>query len=140
MKHLRPKRRLIPAWDMPSDPVKAVFWFFHWLLQVLVGFFYIPILIGVTYEAYVNGIVGLLGTLLVGLGVWGGLALLLLFVNFSTGVSQTFADSSRLQKDYPPRRPFYNAPGEADDLNDRVVEGTVTNLEEERKKRRQDMH
>src|SRR5947209_12207373 len=87
MRNLRPKRKLLPAWDMPSDPVKAVFWFFHWLLRVLVRFFYILILGGAAFETYLNGIVGLFGTLLVGLGVWAGLAVLLLCVNFDTGVS-----------------------------------------------------
>src|SRR5437764_15153947 len=90
MRNLRPKRKLLPAWDMPSDPVKAVFWFFHWLLRVLVRFFYILILGAVAYETYLNGIVGLIGTLLVGLGVWAGLAVLLLFVMFTICVSRVF--------------------------------------------------
>ena len=72
---------------MPSDPVKAVFWFLHWFLRVLVRFFYILIISAVTYESILNGIVGFVGTLLVGLGVWLGLAVLLLFVNVTTGVS-----------------------------------------------------
>jgi hypothetical protein len=85
---LRPKRELFPRWDMPSDPVKAVFWFMHWLLRVLVRFFYIPILAAVIYEGIINGPVGFLGTLLVGIGVWTGLALLLFVFNFGTGVSK----------------------------------------------------
>ena len=56
---------------MPSDPVKAVFWFMHWFLRVLVRFFYILILGAVIYESIINGVVGSIGTLLVGLGVWG---------------------------------------------------------------------
>ena len=54
---------------MPADPVKAVFWFMHWLLRVLVRFFYILILAAVIYESIINGPVGFFGTLLVGLGV-----------------------------------------------------------------------
>ncbi len=67
MRTLRPKRRplllQLPAWKMPSDPVKAVFWFLHWSLRVLVRFFYVLILGGVIFEAILNGVVGLFGTL-----------------------------------------------------------------------------
>src|SRR5947209_17085685 len=98
MRNLRPKRKLLPAWDMPSDPVKAVFWFLHWLLRVLVRFFYILILGAVAYETYLNGIVGLIGTLLVGLGVWAGLAVLLLFVNFTISVSCVISDVGSIQQ------------------------------------------
>src|SRR6266566_9707997 len=121
---------------MPSDPVKAVFWFMHWLLKVLVRFFYIPILAAVIYESIVNGLVGFFGTLLVGLFVWAGLALLLLLFNFSTGVSRVFVEVNRMQKGYPPRSPFDNSTEQ--DINGRVVEGTVTDLGEERRKRRQE--
>ena len=136
MRNLRPKRELLPPWNMPSDPVKAVFWFMHWLLKVLVCFFYIPILAAVIYESIVNGLVGFFGTLLVGLFVWAGLALLLLLFNFSTGVSRVFVEVNRMQKGYPPRSPFDNSTEQ--DINGRVVEGTVTDLEEERRKRRQE--
>ena len=137
MRDLRPKRRLLPAWNMPSDPVKAVFWFFHWLLRVLVRFFYILILAAVAYETYLNGIVGFFGTLLVGLSVWAGLAVLLLIVNFTSGVSRVVADVGRMQKGYPPRNPFANF-AEPVEPQGPIVEGTVTDLEEERRKRRQE--
>lgn len=136
MKNLRRKRELIPRWEMPSDPVKAVFWFMRWLLRVLVRFFYILILGAVIYESIINGIVGFIGTLLVGLGVWGLLALVLLVFNFSTGVSTVLSEMNRMQQGFPPRTPFSNFTGP--DKNERVVEGTVTDLEEERKKRRQE--
>jgi len=135
VRNLRPKLGLIPRWEMPSDPVNAVLWFMHWLLRVLVRFFYIPILGAVIYESVVNGIVGFFGTLLVGLGVWAGLAIVLLFFNFSTGVSKIFEEVNRMQRGYPPR-PFNNYTDQ--DLDDHVVVGSVTDLEEERKKRRQE--
>src|SRR5690349_9118509 len=88
---IRPRRRpyllQLPVWQMPSDPVKAVFWFLRWSLRVLVRFFYVLILAGVLVEAILNGVVGFLGTLLVGLGVWAGLGALLLLVNMAAGVS-----------------------------------------------------
>ncbi len=136
MRNLRPKRELIPRWDMPSDPVKAVFWFVHWLLRVIVRFFYILILGAVIYESIVNGVVGFFGTLLVGLGVWAGLALLLFVFNLSAGFSRVFSEVNRMQQGYPPRNPFNNFT--EPDIDGRVVEGTVTDLEEERKKRRQE--
>jgi hypothetical protein len=121
---------------MPSDPVKAVFWFVHWLLRVIVRFFYILIIGAVIYESIVNGVVGFFGTLLVGLGVWAGLALLLFVFNLSEGFSRVFSEVNRMQRGYPPQYPFNNST--EPDIDGRVVEGTVTDLEEERKKRRQE--
>ena len=136
MRNLRPKRELFPPWDMPSDPVKAVFWFVHWFLRVIVRFFYILILGAVIYESIINGVVGFFGTLLVGLGVWAGLALLLFLFNLSQGFSRVFSEVKRMQRGFPPRYPFNNFT--EPDIGGRVVEGTVTDLEEERKKRRQE--
>ena len=136
MRYLRPKREFIPRWEMPADPVKAVFWFMHWLLRVLVRFFYILILAAVIYESIINGVVGFFGTLLVGLCVWAGLALLLFVFNISTGVTKVFSEVQRMQRGYPPRYPFDTF--REQDENGRIVEGTVTDLEEERRKRRQE--
>jgi len=122
---------------MPSDPVKAVFWFVHWLLQVLVRFFWILILAGVAYESYMNGFVGGVVTLLVGLGVWLGLGITLFVFNISTNISQTFSEVNRMQQNFPPRRPFYPFP-ESEFDDSKIVEGTVTDLEEERRKRRRE--
>jgi hypothetical protein len=136
VRYLRPKRELLPRWEMPTDPVKAVFWFMHWLLRVLVRFFYVLILAAVIYESIINGVVGFFGTLLVGLCVWAGLALLLFVFNISTGVTKVFNEVQRMQRGYPPRYPFDNF--REQDENSRIVEGTVTDLEEERRKRRQE--
>lgn len=122
---------------MPSDPVKAVFWFLRWLLQVLVRYFYVLILAAVAYEAYLNGVVGLLGTLLVGLFVWAGLALLLGIVNVTTGFSRVYSEVQRLnQNTYTPFSNFARPTSEEEN----VVEGSIiTDLGEERRKRRQEM-
>ena len=136
MRYLRPKRELFPRWEMPADPVKAVFWFMHWLLRVLVRFFYILILAAVIYESIINGPVGFFGTLLVGIGVWVGLALLLFVFNLSTGVTKVFTEVNRMQRGSPPRYPFDNFTEQ--DVDGKIVEGTVTDLEEERRKRRQE--
>ena len=74
---------------------------------------------------------------LVGLGVWAGLSALLLFVNVATGVSRVVSDVGRMQKGYPPHSQFFNStePGEPEGP---IVEGTVTDLDEERRKRRQE--
>jgi len=122
---------------MPSDPVKAVFWFVHWTLQVLVRFFWILILAGVAYESYMNGLVGGVVTLLVGLGVWLGLGITLFVFNISTNISQTFSEVNRMQQNLPPRRPFNSFP-ESEFDDSKIVEGTVTDLEEERRKRRRE--
>lgn len=135
------KWKWLPAWNMPSDPVSAVFWFLHWLLQVLVRYFAVLILAGVAYETYLNGFVGLIGTLLVGVIVWACLALLLAFANVTSRLSTVYSEVSRLQNnanlfgfsDFTarPTRP-------AEEEN--VVEGSIiTDLGEERKRRRQEM-
>lgn len=122
---------------MPSDPVKAVFWFFHWSLKVLVRFFWIPILAGITYEGIINGFVGAFVTLLVGLGVWFGLAVALFCFNIGANITRTVADVNRMQQGFSARRPFTRF-GETDFDDSNIVEGTVTDLEEERRKRRRE--
>lgn len=130
MRTLKPKRELIPRWEMPADPVKAVFWFIHWLLKVLVRFFYIAVVAGVIVESILNGVVGAVFTLLVGLGVWAGLAVVLLLFNIGTTVSNGVSEINRMQRGFPPRSHNFVEP------QGKVVEGSVTDLEEERKKRR----
>ena len=143
MRNLKRKRELLPRWEMPSDPVKAVFWFLQWFLQVLVRFFYILILVAVIYEIYLNGKVGgifngiVAGavTLFIGLIVWAGLSGLLLFFKVTSNVSHGISELNRMQQGFTRRSPFsnnnYTEPEEG-----RVVEGSVTDLEEERRKRR----
>ena len=106
MRNLKRWNKLIPPWDMPSDPVKAVFWFMHWFLQVLVRFFWILILAGVAYESYLNGIVGGAVTLLVGLGVWLGLGAALFVFSISMNISRTLSEVNRMQQSFPPLLPF----------------------------------
>lgn len=127
----------LPAWNMPSDPVKAVFWFLRWFLQVLVRYFYIPILAGVIYETFLNGIVGLFGTLLVGLLVWAGLTALLVAVKVGAGVSQVYSEVHRLhQNSYS----FSDLMRSTPEKEENVVEGSIiTDLDEERKRRRQEI-
>ncbi|MFL5660665.1 MAG: hypothetical protein ACJ8BW_04865 [Ktedonobacteraceae bacterium] len=134
---MKRSRNVIPAWEMPADPVKAVFWFFHWFLQVLVRFFWLLILAGVIYESLVNGVVGGVVTLLVGLGVWLGLIGTLFIFNVTKSISLTVADVNRVQQGFTKRRSFNSF--ERSDVDDsKVVEGSVTDLEEERKKRRRE--
>ena len=136
------KREILPPWNMPTDPVKGLFWFLHWLLKVLVRFFWIPIIGMTLYETYINGVVGglfngIVGgviTLLVGLVVWGLLYGILLGFNVGTSITRTFSEVNRMQQNFSSRRPFYPFP----DAEENVVEGTITDLEEERKKRRRE--
>lgn len=134
---MKAKWRWLPPWDMPSDPVRAVFWFLRWLLQVLVRYFYVLILAGMAYEAFLNGFVGLFGTLLVGLFVWAGVAVLLVVVNAMSGVSHFYSEVQRLRQNPMGFSDFtYSRP----EKEENVVEGSIiTDLDEERKKRRQEM-
>jgi len=135
------KTKWLPAWNMPSDPVQAVFWFLRWFLQVLVRYFSILILAGVLYETYLNGIVGLFGTLLVGLLVWGGLAVLLVLTSVGSGISQVYSQINHLQQNTSTfSDTFSNFNRSTSPKEENVVEGSIiTDLDEERKKRRQEM-
>jgi len=134
---VKPRWKWLPPWDMPSDPVRAVFWFLHWLLQVLVRYFSILILGGVAYETYLNGLIGLFGTLLVGLFVWAGLAILLMVVNVTSGVSRVYSEIQRFRQNPVGSSDFtYPQP----EKEENVVEGSIiTDLDEERRRRRQEM-
>lgn len=135
--NVKQQGKWLPAWHMPSDPVKAVFWFFYWLLQVLVRYFYVLILGGAAFETYLNGIVGFLGTLLVGLLVWAGLFALLLVVKLSSGVSQVYSEINRFRQNPSQFADFIRPTPEREE---NVVEGSIiTDLDEERKRRRQEM-
>ncbi|HLX39209.1 MAG TPA: hypothetical protein VKR42_01695 [Ktedonobacteraceae bacterium] len=145
MGNIRRRRWLLPPWDMPSDPIKAVFWFLHWLLRVLVRFFWVLIVAGIAFESISNGRVGgtfdaiISGvvTLLVGLAVWAGLAVVLFFFNISTSISQTIGEVNRMQQGFSGRRPVHPlSPFMEQEIKGKVVEGTITDLDEERKKRR----
>ena len=137
MSNTKRRRNVIPAWEMPADPVKAVFWFIHWSLQVLARFFWILILAGVIYESLVNGVIGGVVTLLVGLGVWLGLTGTLFIFNVTRRISLTVADVNRMQQGFTIHRSS-NAFERSDVDDSKVVEGSVTDLEEERKKRRRE--
>jgi hypothetical protein len=127
---------------MPSDPVKAVFWFLHWFLKVLVHFFWLPILIMVIFFTYSdwssawNGIISGTITLLIGIGLWALLYLVLLIVNVGAGISRTLSEVKRVQKDLSSQRPsyFFNEP----ENEEQVIEGTITDIEKERRKRRRE--
>jgi hypothetical protein len=124
---------------MPSDPVRAVFWFLHWLLEVLVRYWFLPILLGAAVEAYLNGIVGLAGTLLVGLLVWAGLAVALAVVRVASGVSRVYAEMSRLGRN-PAGFARFSSSAPSSEKEENIVEGSIiTDLEQERKRRRQEM-
>jgi len=130
---------------MPSDPVRAVFYFMYWLLQVLVRYFWLPIGAMVIYEAYINGrsygiangVVGGVITLLVGLALWGILYVALLLCTVATSVSRTIAEVHRMQRSFDPYR---RSSSSVDPESERpIVEGSiVTDLEQERKRRRRE--
>ncbi len=132
MMRFRGRGKLLPPWNMPSDPVKAVFWFMHWLLQVVVRFFWVLVLAGVVTESILNGVVGGGVTLLLGFALW---VVLFFIVNVTTSISQTVSEISRVQRDF---RDFAVRPPNQAEREGRVVEGTITDLEEERRKRRRE--
>ncbi|GCE13202.1 hypothetical protein [Tengunoibacter tsumagoiensis] len=152
------RRRLLPPWDMPSDPIKALWWFMHWLLKVVVHYFWLLIIFMVIYETVidwmasgaVSGLISGFVTLLIGLVVWAILRGVLVLVNFSTGVSRVYTTFTNLQQQRYPRRDFSSpfnsgnyfsnddSPFAYKDPESKIVEGTITDLEEERQKRRRE--
>jgi len=144
MKKINSIKEIFPPWEMPADPVKAVLWFLHWSLKVLVRLFWLPISAMVVLETYQNwrvsgawsGIVGGVITLVVTLGIWGFLYLVLQLVNIGTGISRVIAEVNRVQEgmySQSPSSSFYEKERE-----ERVVESTITDLEEERRKRKRE--
>jgi hypothetical protein len=129
---------------MPSDPVKAVFWFMFWFLRLLVNFFWLPILAMVSIETFLNwssaggalsAIVAGIVTLLIGLTIWAVLYGVVFFLNIGTTLSRVISDVSSVQKSFSARNPLY--PFNDSEPEQNVVEGTITDLDEERRKRRQ---
>lgn len=128
----------------------------HWLLRVVVRYFWLAILGMIVYETYLswrvsgalNGIVAGVITLFVGLIVWGVLFLVLLAANLSSTVSQTISNIDQMQRTFSSRRPSPSSPfspfsspnpfDRADSQEENIVEGTITDLDEERKKRRRE--
>jgi len=133
---IRPKNGFFPQWKMPSDPVKAVWWFMHWLLQVLVRFFWLPIIGMIIYEMVIDirvaglasGLVVGLVTLLIGLGVWAALYVALAIVNFWTRVSRLVSDVNQAQQRMY-QGPFSTSYADRE-YNDHVVEGSISEVEE----------
>ncbi|GCE20451.1 hypothetical protein [Dictyobacter kobayashii] len=148
MNRIKRFRALIPPWNMPSDPVKAIWWFFYWLVQVLVHFFWVPIILMVIYETYSNGVVGGIFngivsgvfTLIVGLIVWAVLYGVLIVLKVSTGISQVVSDMKRMQQQQNDflRQAYSPFMGNRGEQEERIVEGTITDLDEERQKRRRE--
>lgn len=137
-------RQLIPAWEMPSDPVQAVWWFLYWLLKLTVNFFWLPIIAMVIFEAVANwrvsgpfnGIVSGAVTLVVGAIVWAALFGTLAAINLTSGVKQVITDAARMQQELRQHNPYASFMQPNNEPEGRVVEGSITDLEEERRKRR----
>jgi hypothetical protein len=137
---------------MPSEPVKAIWWFLHWLLKILVPVFWLPLLVMVVLETYLTGRVGGIGsgigsglsTLLIGLIVWAVLYGVLIVLNISTSISKAMSDMNRMQqqqselfnRSYAPFMDMNNgASGSKRSENEgRVVEGTIIEVNEERER------
>lgn len=113
-----------------------------WFLRLLVNFFWLPIIAMVIIEVVLNWIGGVpaaivagIVTLLVGLVIWAALYGVTFFLNVGTTVSRVLSDVNSIQKNFSARSSLYPFNDSAPEEN--VVEGTITDLEEERRKRRQ---
>ncbi|HEX4208431.1 MAG TPA: hypothetical protein VHZ51_30340 [Ktedonobacteraceae bacterium] len=141
-----PKQKLLPSWDMPSDPVKALWWFMHWLLQVLVRYLWLPIAVLVVYEVIANARIGGIGsglvvgviTLGISLIVWAVLYLILLVVNFLTKVRHVVSDMHETQQQMY-QNPFDNVSSFSSyqrkaSRDGNVVEGSISEVDDEKKR------
>ena len=105
-------------------------------------FFWVPILILVVFFTYSdwssawNGIISGTITLLIGIALWVLLYIVLLIVNVGTKVSQVLSEVKRVQQDLSSQRSsyFFNEPED----KGQVIDGTITDIEEERRKRRRE--
>src|SRR5579875_548697 len=89
----------IPPWEMPADPIKAVFWFLYWLLRVMVRLYWLPLLGCVIYEGLLNGLLGAGITLLLGLALWIVLLAVLRVAELLRGVAHVLATVEQLQRE-----------------------------------------
>ncbi len=139
MRNIKRFRDLIPPWQMPADPVQAVWWFLHWLLQLLTRIFWLPVIGMVLYETVNNwritgpwnGITSGIITLGVGLLVWAVLYVVLFTVNVVTRVSRVFSTVNQFQqtyRNYSSSNPFSSFSRSTEEPN--VVEGSVSDVEE----------
>lgn len=137
MKQIQRLRNLVPPWQMPSDPVKAVWWFLRWSLTLLIHFFWIPVLTMTIFEAILNGNVsgpfsalwsGLV-TLFVGLIVWVVLYFLLATINIATRISGTISQISGFQRTFS--SPYSSDTFFRDSSNPKVVESTIIEVKED---------
>jgi ABC-type multidrug transport system fused ATPase/permease subunit len=130
-------KQIFPRWEMPSDPVKAVWWFMHWLLKVLVRFFWLPIIAMVTYEIIANAHVGSIGdaliygfvTLAIGFGIWVVLYVVLRLVNLWVKITQAISDANRAQQSM--FNSTFSYPYTRTDTNGKVVEGSIEEIKHE---------
>ena len=140
---ITPKQKLFPRWEMPSDPVKAVWWFMHWLLKVLVRFFWLPIIGMVAFEIIANIRVSSIGdalvygllTLIIGLGIWGVLYIVLQLVNVWVRISQAISDANQVQQNM--FNGSFSYPYTRDDRNSKVVEGSIEEIKNEEQEQKQ---
>ena len=134
------KQKLFPHWEMPSDPVKAVWWFMHWLLKVLVRFFWLPIIVMVVYEVIANARVGSIGdaliygllTLVIGAGIWVVLYIVLQLVNLWVRISQAISDANQVQQNM--FNSTFSYPYIRSDIDGKIVEGSITEIKNEEQK------
>ena len=146
MGKIKPRQRLLPPWEMPSDPVKAVGWFMHWLLKVVVRFFWLPIIVMVIFETYNSGTVAGIGsglisgvvTLLVGVFVWGVLQGVLFLVNGWVGVSRVIADARQMQQMQQGMFNRYSSPFSSAESKGKIVEGSLSDVEEKQSQSQQE--
>ena len=145
-------RELIPPWEMPSEPVQAVRWFLHWFLKILVRFFWLPLLVVIVLEVYLNGrsggvfngFVNGVTTLFVGLVIWAVLYGVLIVVNVGAPILKAMSDMRRIQQQqrelfsqsYTPFMDMNNGASRRSGDEGRVVEGTISEVDEEQEKRR----
>lgn len=109
----------------------------HWLLQVLVRFFWLPIIGMVIYETVMDarvaglgsGLIVALVTLLVGLGVWAALYAILAVVNFFVRVSHMVSDVNQAQQQMF-QGPFSSSSFDNTYDDERIVEGSITEVDE----------
>lgn len=153
---IKPIKEFIPSWNRPSDPAKTLLWFLHWFLRALVHYFWLPLGVMCIYELVANwmaggvwsGVVSALVTLVIGMFVWVILYAVTMAANLAGRISQAFTEVSQLQQQMPRMYGFdedmFNTSDpfgrvqqqQQEPPRTRVVEGTITDLDEERRKRR----
>ncbi len=115
----------------------------HWLLKILVHFFWVPILVMSLFETSLNwntsgflsGLVSGVTTLLIGLVIWGLLYAVLALINIIASIYRIISSAKQFYKNYTYTSSTFHPLVYTDSSNfksdPKIIDSTAIEIEEE---------